>query len=60
MEGGRLLSVPVDGQVEDGMILLASAFSLNFVFVGFLSVARRVQGHVPGPSFDMISYLDTD
>lgn len=29
-------------------------FFINFVFVGFLSVVRRVQGHVPRPSFDMI------
>lgn len=53
VEGRRLLSVSVDGQVEDRMTLLASAFSLNFVFAGFLSVVCRVQGHVPGSSFDM-------
>ena len=52
MEGGRLLSVSGDGEVEDGMILLASDFS--FVFAGFLSVVRRVQGHAPGLGFDMI------
>ena len=52
MEGGRLLSGLVGGQVGDGMIPLAFAFS--FVFSGFLSVVRRVQGHVPGPSFDLI------
>ena len=51
-EGGRLLSVSVDRQVEDGMILPASDFS--FVFAGFLSVERRVQGHVPELIFDMI------
>ena len=49
MEGGRLLSISGDGEVEDGMIL-ASAF----VFAGFLSVVRRVQGHVPELIFDMI------
>ena len=52
MEGGRLLSVSVEGQVEDGMILLVSAFP--FVFARFLSVVRRVQGHVPGPRFATI------
>ena len=51
-EGGRLLSVLVDIQVEHGMILVTSAFL--FAFAGFLSVVRRVQGHVPGPSFDTI------
>ena len=40
MEGGRLLSVSVDGQVEDGMILLVSASPS--VFAGFLSVVGRV------------------
>ena len=34
MEGGRLLSVSGDGEVEDGMILLASAFVFCWVLIG--------------------------
>ena len=37
VERGRLLSVSADGQMEDGMIFVASAFSF-----GFLSVVRWV------------------